>query len=698
MSERPDLDEDIGGKMVDPTRYRGMVGCLMCLTASRPDIVFAVYADYARCQDIRRSTSGSTQFLRGRLVSWYSKKQKSIAISTTEAEYIALSGCCAQILWMRSQLSDYGFVFNAIPMLFLAYASFMDFIVYQMDVKSAFLYGTIEEEVYVSQPPGFVDPEFPDRVYKVKKALYGLHQAPRACVKSASTPMETHKPLSKDAAGTDVDVHLYRYLKGQPKLDLWYPKDSPLKLIAYSDSDYAGVSLDRKSTAGGCQFLGSRLISWQCKKQTIVANSTTKAECIAASNCCGQTKHIKIRHHFIRDSYEKRLSKMVKIHSDYNVADLLTKAFDVTRFQFLVASIVLLVQKLVLLGSVSVDVYIGLELKGYLINDGHADLVQHTSAKVKTVNDEVRIQALVNGKMVNIKESSIRHVLRLDDAKGTSCLTNAEIFKGSARMWYEKPSDKLTFYKAFFSPQWKFLIHTILQCLSAKTTSWNEFSSTMASAIICLATNQKFNFSRYILLSLVKNIEAGVPFFMFPRFVQLIINHQMGYMTQHKDIFATPSLTKKVLANMKRVAEHNVPLPSPSHDPLPGGEDSLKLKELMDLCTNLSTKVLDLESEVLDIKSTYKAKIEKLKSRVERLEEENRVQAKDKEKAILIEEPKPLKRQVQIELDEKVARQLEAELNADINWNDVIEQVKRSERLKDAVMKYQALKRKPLTE
>nr|GEY98861.1 hypothetical protein [Tanacetum cinerariifolium] len=84
-------------------------------------------------------------------------------------------------------------------------------------------------------------------------------------------------------------------------------------------------------------------------------------------------------------------------------------------------------------------------------------------------------------------------------------------------MGYEKPADKLTFYKAFFSSQWKFLIHAILKCLSAKTTSWNEFSITMASAIICHATNQKFNFSRYILLSLVKNIEAGVPFFMFPR-------------------------------------------------------------------------------------------------------------------------------------------------------------------------------------
>ncbi|GJU95928.1 putative ribonuclease H-like domain-containing protein [Tanacetum coccineum] len=262
--------------------------------------------------------------------------------------------------------------------LFLAYVSFKDFIVYQMDIKSAFLYGKIEEEVYVCQPPGFENPNFPHRVYKVDKALYGLHQAPRAwyetlstylldnrfqrgeidktlfikrhkgdillvqvyvddiifvstkkelCnafeklmhekfqmssigeltfflglqkfrfteVKTTSTPMETQKPLLKDENGEEVDVHLYRsmigslmyltslrpdimfvvcayaryqvnpkvshlyavkrifrYLKGQLTLGFWYPKDSPFDLVAYTDSDYAGASLDMKSTTGGC--------------------------------------------------------------------------------------------------------------------------------------------------------------------------------------------------------------------------------------------------------------------------------------------------------------------------------------------------------------------------------------------------------------------------------------------------------------
>ncbi|GJZ62056.1 hypothetical protein Tco_0618193 [Tanacetum coccineum] len=85
-----------------------------------------------------------------------------------------------------------------------------------------------------------------------------------------------------------VVKRIFRYLKGQPKLGLWYPKDSPFDLVAYTDSDYAGASLDRKSTTRGCQFLGCRLISWQCKKQTVVANSTTKAKYVAASSCCGQ--------------------------------------------------------------------------------------------------------------------------------------------------------------------------------------------------------------------------------------------------------------------------------------------------------------------------------------------------------------------------------------------------------------------------
>ncbi|GJS62750.1 hypothetical protein Tco_0677314 [Tanacetum coccineum] len=177
------------------------------------------------------------------------------------------------------------------------------------------------------------------------------------------------------------------------------------------------------------------------------------------------------------------------------------------------------------------------------------------TAKVKTVNGEVHLQALVDGKKIIITEASVRRDLQLNDEDGTDCLPNATIFKELTRMGYEKLSQKLTFYKAFFSPQWKFLINTILQCLSAKTTAWNEFSITMASEIICLATNQKFNFSKYIFESMVKNLDNVGKFFMYPRFVQVFLKKQLEGMQSHKRIYDAPSHTKKIFRNIKRVGK-----------------------------------------------------------------------------------------------------------------------------------------------
>ncbi|GJW59550.1 putative ribonuclease H-like domain-containing protein [Tanacetum coccineum] len=216
-----------------------------------------------------------------------------------------------------------------------------------IDYDEVFAPGKINEEVYVYQPPGFEDPEFPDKVYKVEKALYGLHQAPKAwvkglqvtpkddgifiiqdkyvdeilkkfsftTVKTASTPMETSKPLLKDAEAEDVDVHLYRlmigslmyltacrpdimfdvcacarfqvtptdlhlhvvkrifrYLKGQPKLGLGYPKDSPFDLEAYTDSDYAGASLDRKSTTGADETI---IKEWEDRMERVATTASS---------------------------------------------------------------------------------------------------------------------------------------------------------------------------------------------------------------------------------------------------------------------------------------------------------------------------------------------------------------------------------------------------------------------------------------
>nr|GEZ15574.1 retrovirus-related Pol polyprotein from transposon TNT 1-94 [Tanacetum cinerariifolium] len=171
--------------------------------------------------------------------------------------------------------------------LFLAYASFKDFVVYQMDVKSAFLYGKIEKEEYVGQPPGFKDPDFPDKVYKVKTALYGLHQAPRAWfsdVKKASTPMETSKPLLKDKDREEVDVHMYRSMIGS----VMYLNSSRPNIVVdvYACARYqvtpkvSHLHIVKRifRYLKGQPKLGLRLIYWQCKKQTVVANSKTKAE------------------------------------------------------------------------------------------------------------------------------------------------------------------------------------------------------------------------------------------------------------------------------------------------------------------------------------------------------------------------------------------------------------------------------------
>ncbi|GKB38177.1 hypothetical protein Tco_0883119 [Tanacetum coccineum] len=150
--------------------------------------------------------------------------------------------------------------------------------------------------------------------------------------------------------------------------------------------------------------------------------------------------------------------------------------------------------------------------------------VQVNAAEGVFINTSIQMDK----KKVIITETSIRRDLHLEDAEGTDCLPIATIFEELERIGYEKPSQKLTFYKAFFSPQWKFLIHTILQCLSAKSTAWNEFSSTMASAIICLTINQKFNLSKYI------------------------FDNMLGDMSHHKKIYVTPSHIKKFFANMKR--------------------------------------------------------------------------------------------------------------------------------------------------
>nr|GEY86890.1 integrase, catalytic region, zinc finger, CCHC-type, peptidase aspartic, catalytic [Tanacetum cinerariifolium] len=185
---------------------------------------------------------------------------------------------------------------------FLAFVAHINMIVCQMDVKTEFLNDILQEEVYVSQPDGFVDKDNPNHVYKLKKALYGLKQAPRAC-NPVDTPMVEKSKLYEDPQGKVVDLTHYREMVGtlmyltasRPYLTfivcmcargLWYQKDSSIALIAYADTDHAGCQDIRRSTFGSMQLLGERLVSWSSKRQKDAAISSMKAEYIALSGCC----------------------------------------------------------------------------------------------------------------------------------------------------------------------------------------------------------------------------------------------------------------------------------------------------------------------------------------------------------------------------------------------------------------------------
>nr|GEW52127.1 RNA-directed DNA polymerase, eukaryota, reverse transcriptase zinc-binding domain protein [Tanacetum cinerariifolium] len=341
----------------------------------------------------------------------------------------------------REEGIDYEEVFASVARikairLFLAYASFIGFMVYQMDVKSAFLYGTIEEEVHVCQPPGFKDHDYSDKVYKVAKALYGLHQAHRAWYetlanyllengfqrekidhtlfikrqkngKSASTPIDTEKPLLKDP---DVD-------------------------------EKVGIEVcvvDLKVTA-------VRLI-------------------------------------------------VTAVSSKFLLFDA-SEGFDQI-IDFLNASSI----KYAL--TVNPNIYVSC-IKQFW-----------STVSVKKVNDVMRLQALVDKKKAMITEATIREALRLDDAESIDCLPNEEIFTELSRM-----------------------------------------GSSMASAVICLSTGRKFNFSKYIFDSLVRNVDSSTKFYKYPRFIQLMIRAQVGDLSSHSTKYSSLALTQKVFANMRRVGK-----------------------------------------------------------------------------------------------------------------------------------------------
>ncbi|GJY69657.1 hypothetical protein Tco_0472639 [Tanacetum coccineum] len=188
----------------------------------------------------------------------------------------------------------------------------------------------------------------------------------------------------------------------------------------------------------------------------------------------------------------------------------------------------------------------------------YVSLIQQfwNTATARTLdNREMEITATIDGKVKIVYEVSIRRHLKLEDSDGINNLPTTKIFEQLALMGYVSNSDKLTFQKGHFSPQWRFLIHTILHCLSSKKTAWEQFSSNIATAIICLATNRTFNFSKMIFDGMVKNLESKHKFLMYPRFIQVFLNKHKRLLLPHNRTYIDPTLTQKLFSNMRRASK-----------------------------------------------------------------------------------------------------------------------------------------------
>ncbi|GKB40404.1 putative ribonuclease H-like domain-containing protein [Tanacetum coccineum] len=444
--------------------------------------------------------------------------------------------------------------------LFLAYASFMGFLVYQMDVKSAFLYGTIEEEVYVTQPPGFKDPDHPDKVYKVVKALYGLHQAPRA----------------------------------------W-------------------------------------LISWQCKKQTVVATSTTEAEYVAAASCCGQIflQKVLMQADFNTWSQVKHVEYLMLNASPFEV--MFEKEDNGLGSQCLT-----FIHGLCINMDPHEFPHVYLEWKG---------LANYASLSLKKQEQDsvvpgAKIPLLGDGGMLDTRfEITSKQSIDTPLSRGYTLGSGEDSMK-------------------------ECLVNGVLQLQALALVDKDEgycyrgqavvrsYLGMMAEGTDCLPTATIFEeLARMGWRSEDVQILAVSTFSL--SFLQVFINQQLGNMSTHKKIFVNPFHTKKVFANMKRAgkdfsgritplfdtmmvqpveemerkqpskkaqrqeaevpqdeAEHEESVPTPSNDPQPSGEDSLQLTDLMVLCTKLQTQVLDLQKA----KDAQAKEIAALKKRIQRLE------------------------------------------------------------------------------
>ncbi|GJR67314.1 ribonuclease H-like domain-containing protein [Tanacetum coccineum] len=595
--------------------------------------------------------------------------------------------------------------------LFLAYASFKDFVVYQMDVKSAFLYGKIEERRCRGGVKQKSDGIFISQDKYVAKILKKFHFA---FVKTASTPMETNKALIKDEEAEDVDVHLYRSMIGSliyltaSRPDIMFvvcacARDSPFDLEAFSDSDYAGASLDRKSITGGCKSkevgtlrylslvvplkkVGDEVVHKELGD--IIERAATTASSLEAEQDSGsgprcqdtilgdvdvQTRFETTSKHFNDPPLSKVntfrsgedsmqfmelmahstiLCEFVSIKEKRDVVSQKQKERCVLKNR----KSALIINQLFIYQMADLEFCDKHNMVAYLVrsegSEGFHEIIDFLTlshiyytltecptlyislieqfwqtAALSTTEDGVRaITATIDRRDKIITKASIRRHLKLQDSEGLTSLHNAEIFEQLTRMGYAITSNSLTFLKGHFAPQWKFFIHTILHCISSEKTVWDQFSSNIATAIICLATNMVFNFSKFIFDAMVKNLESTHKFLMYPSTIHLSLKNNIF------TILIIPShniqypLTTPPSIQTTHEAEETATMPYDS--PLLGGhtlgsdEGRLKHNKLMELVTKLSDRVVAMEEDLKQTKKAYSTAFIKLVLKVKKLEQQ----------------------------------------------------------------------------
>nr|GEU59244.1 hypothetical protein [Tanacetum cinerariifolium] len=376
------------------------------------------------------------------------------------------------------------------------------FMVYKIDVKSAFLYETIEEEVYVCQPPGFEDPVYPDKVYKVVKALYGLHQAPRAWQKDDILLVQIYvDDIIFGSTNKDLCKAFEKLMKDKFKMSSMEELTFFLGLQVKQKKDGIFITQDKYLAEIFRKF---RLTDGKSARTPI----DTKKPLLKDPNGEDVDVH----------TYRSMIGSLMYLTSSR--LEIMFAICTCARFQVTPKASHLHAVKRIF-RYLKGKPHLGL----WYPKDSPFDLVAYSDSDYAGASLDRK--PTTGGCQFLLLCTSAMDSESTAGLWGVECLPNEEIFKELARMSYEKPSTKLTFYKAFFSSQWKFLNHTILQCMSAKRTSWNEFCSSMASAVICLSSGRKFNFSK----------------------------KQVGDLSSHSTKYTSPTLTQKVFANMRRVGK-----------------------------------------------------------------------------------------------------------------------------------------------